>query len=233
MYCPKCKTEYIPGITVCADCGTPLVEELTEEVAPRECFEEVELKDCSIEEIDEVLQGMCLEELLQAQTKKKEDLVYTSASFKAKDNLSSAITFLGFGICGLLLSILSKTGVINFALLGEGWFGFTVMTTLFALMLVYGIITLLKYKGMTAEVESEERLLKEISAWQKANITEDVLLQASAGAENEEEAELLRMETVRQRTQEQFPTLSAAILEHLTDTFFADSEESPRESEDA
>lgn len=233
MYCPKCKTEYIPGITVCADCGTPLVEELTEEVAPRECFEEVELADCSMDEIDEVVKGMCLEEMSQAQKKNKEDIVYTSASFKAKDNLSSAITFLGFGICGLLLSILSKAGVINFALLGEGWFGFTVMTTLFALMLIYGIITLMKYKGMAKEADAEEQMLSDISLWQKENITEDVLLQASAGAENEEEAELLRMEIVRQLTREHFPLLPAAMLEHLTDTFFADSEKSPRESEDA
>ena len=85
MYCPKCKTEYIPGITVCADCGTPLVEELTEEIAPRECFEEVELADCSMDEIDEVVKGMRLEEMSQAQNKNKEDIVYTSASFKAKE----------------------------------------------------------------------------------------------------------------------------------------------------
>ncbi len=26
MWCPKCRTEYREGITVCADCGTPLVE---------------------------------------------------------------------------------------------------------------------------------------------------------------------------------------------------------------
>ncbi|KSV59286.1 hypothetical protein [Acetivibrio ethanolgignens] len=29
-WCPKCKMEYREGITVCADCGTPLVEEFTE-----------------------------------------------------------------------------------------------------------------------------------------------------------------------------------------------------------
>lgn len=30
-WCPKCKMEYREGITICADCGTPLVENYTEE----------------------------------------------------------------------------------------------------------------------------------------------------------------------------------------------------------
>ena len=30
-WCPNCKNEYRAGITVCADCGAPLVDELTEE----------------------------------------------------------------------------------------------------------------------------------------------------------------------------------------------------------
>jgi hypothetical protein len=34
MFCPKCRTEYKEGYTECADCGTPLVEELLPEPKP-------------------------------------------------------------------------------------------------------------------------------------------------------------------------------------------------------
>jgi len=30
-YCPECRTEYLAGIKVCADCGAPLVDALSDE----------------------------------------------------------------------------------------------------------------------------------------------------------------------------------------------------------
>lgn len=33
MICPKCKAEYVRGITMCADCDTPLVDSLPEKEA--------------------------------------------------------------------------------------------------------------------------------------------------------------------------------------------------------
>lgn len=34
MWCPKCKNEYVEGVTTCADCGCELVAELPEEINP-------------------------------------------------------------------------------------------------------------------------------------------------------------------------------------------------------
>ena len=35
MFCPKCRLEYKEGITICPDCGSPLVKELTPEPKPK------------------------------------------------------------------------------------------------------------------------------------------------------------------------------------------------------
>ena len=35
MWCPKCRNEYINGVTTCVDCGCDLVEELPEEIDTR------------------------------------------------------------------------------------------------------------------------------------------------------------------------------------------------------
>ena len=46
-YCPKCKTEYNPGIEKCSDCDLRLVDELPEEPSeepPEETVEKVEYK---------------------------------------------------------------------------------------------------------------------------------------------------------------------------------------------
>ena len=48
MFCPNCRTEYRQGITVCADCGAKLVEQLTPDVDDRDLMTVLETGDLAV-----------------------------------------------------------------------------------------------------------------------------------------------------------------------------------------
>ena len=53
MWCPKCKNEYVEGITHCADCGMELVESLNAKVSQEEnAFEASTIENASFADID-------------------------------------------------------------------------------------------------------------------------------------------------------------------------------------
>ena len=60
MWCPKCKTEYQPGILVCADCGSELVEEEPKEEVKKTGFllqeEEVKAQLEALKQAEELAQ---------------------------------------------------------------------------------------------------------------------------------------------------------------------------------
>ena len=273
MYCPNCKTEYEPEITVCPDCGADLVPELPDEELSEvlrfkselvaEKFNEylhysniessmeyhedcdryvIMAKESAMEDVqkafyafitvetskEDVLEDLLDEDIVSdmrtGRFRPYEELEYTSASFKAKDTYSSGVTFLAVGIIGLIVAVLAVTNIIPFFL--ETPF-IILMGALFIAMIVYGIHILTHMGEMKEAVNKEEQLLKDIAEWQKENLTEEVLqkaVESSVGEGSEstlldEEKDILLSDYVRERTKQQFPTLSADLLEHTVDEF--------------
>ena len=57
-WCPKCETEYREGITVCADCGSDLVDDLSAKYPLTPTMEETQI----VESMEEIFQDMNEEE---------------------------------------------------------------------------------------------------------------------------------------------------------------------------
>ena len=92
MWCPKCKHEYREGVTVCADCGSELVDSLPEEPeaeAPEDLI--------SAEFLAALKAGM-EQEQQQAEDSEPEEEPFSSAGVyldstdRAEENRSSAWT---------------------------------------------------------------------------------------------------------------------------------------------
>ena len=116
MWCPKCKNEYREGITVCADCGCELVEDLSSvndlSDADSDCAEN-EFADSESENINENADD---NETSGQKSPESATAAYVTKLTKYEDNKSSALTFLLIGGVGVVLVILHIAGVINFNL---------------------------------------------------------------------------------------------------------------------
>lgn len=186
------------------------------------------MKDADEESFDETIldeHGLFMKELMEepvvtamnnSSFRGTESLQYTSASFKAADNHSSAIMLILVGAIGMVAIILCELGIIPFLPVR---FSRIVMFLFFAIFLYAGIRSLKLDDKLKAAAEEEDKLFKEIAAWQKMFFTKEVLAEAVKDAESIEEKDLLLSEYVRSETLSRFPMLTPDLLEHVVDTF--------------
>ena len=156
MWCPKCKNEYREGITVCADCGCELVEDLSSvndlSDADSDCTEN-EFADSESENINENADD---NETSGQKSPESATAAYVTKRTKYEDNKSSALTFLLIGGVGVVLVILHIAGVINFNLSTfSKLLTNIVMGAMFIIFLIVGAVSAkncTRYKREAAEV---------------------------------------------------------------------------------
>lgn len=218
-WCPKCKNEYREGIQVCADCGSPLVEQLTEEnpslteasgFTPEE--EELDLHEESRFEMDD-------EEQSSQETEQEAAIpLYQDSTVQAEENKSSGWTLLLVGTVGIVIVILGIAGVLPLHI-GNPYLFYGVMSAVFILFLVMGVVSMKNAKLFAKKAESENSLRSTMLDWCRESMKAEELDASITGLEDatEEVRYFRRTQKMKELLNHQFVNLDQGFLDHFID----------------
>lgn len=222
MWCPKCKNEYVPGITKCADCGVDLVESLKDYELTRE-----ETMQTAMAEMCNITQR---EEADSPEDDTGEDTVYSapahayvSKKSKTEDIRSTAYTFTLVGFAGIVIVILFAAGVLPLHTAGYMKVIISiVMGTLFVIFSGIGIRSFQQIKTVTAEADSEEKLLSEATEWFRTEFDKKTIDAGLDTGESEETLYFARYEKMHSIFLSRYPDMEESLLDHIIETLYGE-----------
>lgn len=143
---------------------------------------------------------------------------YINSAEKAEENKSSAWTLLLVGCVGLVIMILGAMGVLPFRV-GNPYMFYGVMSAIFILFVVMGVISLKNAKLFAKKAESENSLRDTLLQWCRENLTVEKVDSQIPNAEGDTEETLYfkRYEVVKKMMNYQFMNLDQGFLEKLID----------------
>ena len=236
-WCPKCKSEYREGFTICSDCGSRLVDEEPEEEILMEAQAEVEEEFVEIvsEDVSEEGSDDAAEENGSSEKKERKIAeeepqmrrVFSSGFYhdnteRANDNKSSAKVLLFMGIIGLLLTGLSYFGVLPFRFQNSLLF-YLVMAALFVVFVISGIISLKNAKYFEKQAVTENSLKDELMEWCKHNLdASEIDGRVGSYGEAPEILYFKRFSYIKAKMNHQFVNLDQGFLDKFIDDYVFD-----------
>lgn len=236
-WCPKCKSEYREGITECADCKVPLMDELPPE-SENPYSEEAEMKQMqqwvlepTEESADENAEA---EKEVDVNTKIRNARmaavsnpvrVYQDKKSKAEDFKSSAYTLVIGGTLGLVALILLELGVFPFSLAAPGkYITYLVMGAMFIMFIVMGFSSFKSSKKYANEAKTEDDLTSRIKTWTLENVTkESIMKKAALPAEMPDEVKYFKyFELLKNAIKAEFGNMNASYLESLCEELYGE-----------
>lgn len=207
-WCPKCKNEYREGFSVCADCGSVLVDEET-----FVWLEAEQPADFSSEAAEEKAGAS------QSRGKGESSRIpYRDNAERASENRSSAWVLMAVGGFGIAVLILGITGMIPLHF-SNAYLFYGVMAAVFILFLVAGIISMKNALIFEKSAESENSVKTALLDWCRQNLRKEDLDQ-QIGIEEKPSMEILyfrRFEAIKAKLNHQFLNLDQGFLEKLID----------------
>lgn len=208
-WCPKCKSEYREGFTVCTDCGAELVDE--------------EPLGEAVSEMPEPQEFVIPEEFLEQESapeQKKEAYVpYQDSAERASENRSSGWILLVVGSIGVVLVVLGAMGLLPINM-GNPYLFYGVMGAVFILFLVSGIMSIKNAKIFEKKAESENTLRSTLLDWARENLDKRVI-DSAVGAEEDSDEVLYfkRFSYIKEKMNHQFVNLDQSFLDKFIDDF--------------
>ena len=197
-----------------------------------QCPEEKAEKKKKMTDVDTAAEGMPM----------PSPAVYENSAAKAEDNKSSAYLLLLFGVVGMIVMILGIAGVLPLKLSGTSqYMTYGIMSTLFLLFIVMGMVSMKSYRIFAKRAESEQSLRSTMEKWCRSNFVSEELDNELFIQENgsvseeamqavreawestpEEEMYFKRVSLMKEKIQKQFLNLDEGFLEHFVDEFYGE-----------
>lgn len=143
---------------------------------------------------------------------------YQKSSEKAEENRSSAWILLIVGVLGIVAVVLGITGILPLHL-GNFYMFYGVMSAVFLLFLIMGIVSLKNAKIFAQKAESEHSLEDTLMKWCRENLNAEALDKEIQKSEEDTEETLYfrRYEKIKDKLNHQFMNLDQAFLEYFID----------------